>query len=144
MKQQLLKLIFIGLISGTVLAAFLIGVYLLTGIEAYYLLFNVDYIPLLKMLQSKIIVEIAFHYFFCIFSVIGLYYMLTFLNKERHVSYYVSIYTLGSASLFFLTGLSEHTPDLVDMSAWVYWSVGHAIYGFIVGFLVAYWLRPHQ
>lgn len=140
--KQIWQLILIGLVSGTVLAAFLIGVYLLTSNEAYYLLFNVDYIPILKDLQPKIVIEITFHYLFCVISVVGLYFILSLINRERRLLYYVAVYALGSATLFFLTGLSTHTPACTDGAAWIYWSIGHVIYGFFVGFLIEYWIKP--
>src|SRR5690625_4603897 len=85
--KSFIKLIFTGLLGGTILAGFLILVYIFTGNEAYYLLFNVDYIPVLKDLQPVSIVEISFHYIFCIVSVILLFYILKLMRRERRQLY---------------------------------------------------------
>lgn len=134
------KLALIGIGAGTVLAAVLILMYLLTGNTAFYLLFNVDYIPLLKNLQPRIVVEIMFHYVFCMASVVILYYLLRFVQLENRVIIYMIVYTGGSAILFYLTTFFSHKPFSTDVLAWIYWTVGHAIYSVIVGLSIKRWL----
>lgn len=138
--KQFVKLIVIGLCAGTILACVLILVYFLTNNEAYILLFNVDYMPILNRLHPKFIVEIAFHYGFCIASVVLLYQILHMIHREHHMLWYVVIYTSGSAVLFFLTALSSAPPVTTDIEAWSYWTIAHAIYGIIVGGLIRKWV----
>lgn len=135
-----LKLIVIGVLAGAILASVLLAVYFWTDNMAYYLLFNVDYIPLLKDLQPKIAVEIVFHFVFCMASVVCLFYLLSKIDLERRVTAYVLVYTGGSAVLFLLTGLSDHPPLMTDLAAWLYWSAAHALYSVIVGLLVKKWV----
>lgn len=134
--KQLLKLIFIGMFAGLILAGILILLHLWTNNPAYILLFNVDYIPLLKDLGPKPMIGIIFHFTFCIISVVGLFYILKMINQERQVLFYVIVYTSGSAILYFLTVLSTRPPFVTDLSAWIYWTIAHAIYGLIVGLFV--------
>jgi len=138
--KSFIKLIFTGLLGGTILAGFLILVYIFTGNEAYYLLFNVDYIPVLKDLQPVSIVEISFHYIFCIVSVILLFYILKMMGWERRQLFYMVIYTGGSAVLFSLTAFSEAAPALTDFAGWSYWTFGHFIYSVVVGLMIKYWV----
>lgn len=139
-RKELLKLIFIGILAGTILATFLLAIYILIGSEAYLLLFNVDYLPYLKHLHPASIIGVFFHYTFCIMSVVFLFYILKSIHLERQLFMYVVVYTIGSAILFFLTGLSENPPAMTDLSAWGYWTLGHGIYSLIVGWLIKYWL----
>lgn len=131
--KEFIKLIFIAIVAGTVLAGSLILMFALTGNMAFYLLFNVDYIPILKSLQPRLVVEIVFHYVFCIVSVVILYYVLRLVNLERRVFMYMVVYTGGSAILFYLTIFSNAEPDYTDLMAWVYWTGAHWIYSVIVG-----------
>lgn len=138
--KELLKLIFIGILAGTILASFLISIHILTGNEAYLILFEVDYIPILNHLQPASIIGILFHYIFCVLSVVLLYYILKSVHLERLLYIYIVVYTGGSAILFFLTALSDKTPAMTDLTAWCYWTLGHGIYGIIVGLLVKNWV----
>lgn len=138
--QKILTLTVIGIGAGTLLALSLILTYLFTGNMAFYLLFNVDYIPVLKDLNPKIFVEITFHYLFCIASVVVLYYLLEIIRLEHRVTIYLIVYTGGSAILFYLTSFSSQAPYSTNLLAWSYWTVGHAIYGLIVGFSIKRWM----
>lgn len=138
--KQIIKLTGVGILAGTILAGFLIIIHIFTRNEAYQLLFNVDYIPILKSLHPTVVIEIAFHYIFCIVSVVLLFYILKMIHWERQLLFYMVIYTGGSAVLFFLTGLSDTAPDLTDLAAWGYWTVGHFIYSLIVGLLIKRWV----
>jgi hypothetical protein len=137
--RNLLKLVAIGIIAGIVLAGFLKTIHLLTGNQAYILLFNMDYIPLLKMLPPLTINALIFHFLFCIISVVTLFHILKTVHLERHVSPYLIVYTGGAAMLFFLTALTEKPPDTTDVLAWFYWTIGHGIYSLTVGYLIKYW-----
>lgn len=139
LMKKLSKLTLIGLIAGTALAASLIIVYWMTGNMAFYLLFNVDYIPILKEMRPTIVIEIAFHYLFCIVSVILLYYVLAFFRLEHRVMIYVIVYTGGSAILYYLTLFTNYEPHSTDVLAWLYWTGAHTIYSVIVGMFIRRW-----
>lgn len=74
--MSLFKLIIIGILAGISLAGMMHVIYLLTGSEAYQLLYNVDYIPGLQYFQQSTVFGFVFHFLFCIISVIVLYYLL--------------------------------------------------------------------
>ncbi|QUW23687.1 hypothetical protein JSQ81_09390 [Sporosarcina sp. Marseille-Q4063] len=137
--RNLLKLVTIGIIAGIVLAGFMKTIHLLTGNQAYILLFNMDYIPLLKVLPPLTIIVLTFHFLFCIISVVALFHILKTVHLERRVSIYLTVYTGGAAVLFFLTALTEKPPVVTDVFAWLYWTIGHAIYSLTVGYLIKYW-----
>lgn len=63
---SLLKLFTIGVIAGFILAGFLIFIHLLTGNEAYILLFNVDYIPILKDFPYETATGLMLHFVICV------------------------------------------------------------------------------
>lgn len=134
------KLTLIAVIAGTILAVFLKIIQILTGSEAYQLLFNMEYIPLLRNLESIAGMGYLFHFCFCIASVIGLYYVLKFFHSEKKMAAYIIMYTLGSGILYFLTGLTDEPPEVTSISSWTYWTTGHAIYGIVVGILVRNWI----
>lgn len=131
--KELPKLTLIAVVAGTVLAGSLLLIYALTGNMAFYLLFNVDYIPVLKSLQPRLVVEIVFHYLFCVASVVVLYYILRVVNLEKRVLIYILVYTGGSGILFYLTIFTSAEPAYTDLMAWVYWTAAHGIYSVIVG-----------
>lgn len=134
--RTILKLSFIGFIAGVILILPLKILYILTGNTAFILLFNFDYIPVLNELKPVWLFGYIFHFVTCICSVIVLFYILKFLNRQFSVFYYVAVYTVGGGALFFLTCLSEQPPAGNDFAAWMSWTLAHAIFGFAVGILV--------
>ncbi|WP_245183502.1 hypothetical protein [Lentibacillus salicampi] len=112
------------------------AVQLLTGSQAYVLLFNTDYVPLLHDWGPENIGGIAFHFVFCIASVVALFYLLIIIRAERSLTAYFLIYTAGSAILYSLTGLTERPPDPGNVTSWGYWTAAHAVYAVVVGWLV--------
>ncbi|RLL48368.1 hypothetical protein D8M04_03650 [Oceanobacillus piezotolerans] len=139
--KRVMKLTVIGIIAGIILSGSLKIIQLLTHNDAYILLFNTDYIPLINQLHNWSIVGIIFHFVTCISSVIGLFYILRALGIEYSLLAYILVYTVGSAMLFPLTALSEKTPSLTDFPAFIYWTAGHMVYSFAVGLLVKRWVR---
>ncbi|MEN1968470.1 hypothetical protein WMZ97_10395 [Lentibacillus sp. N15] len=136
MMRQLLKLTFIGIVAGIVLAVFLKIIQLLTGNQAFVLLFNTDYIPLLRNIQSSGKVGITFHFVTCILSVIVLFYILKSLHLERSFTAYLVVFTVGGGILYSLTALTEQVPAVTDFAAWAFWTIGHAIFASVVGLLI--------
>ena len=138
------RLIIIGIIAGLALAVLLKMIYVATGNKAYILLYNVDYIPILDKWKSNEAVGIAFHFTFCIASVIGLYFILQRLHMEQQILPYFLTYTVGSGILYFLTALTNRPPAATDAEAWLYWTASHTVYSWIVAALVIHWVHRNE
>lgn len=138
--KQVLKLATIGFFAGVVLIVVLRIVLFLTGNTAYVLLFNFDYIPIVKDLRPTLFFGYVFHFATCIVSVIALYYILSIWNLQKKVVLYVLVNTMGGGALFFLTALSNQPPAANDWMAWIYWTLAHGTYSFVVGVLIKKWM----
>ncbi|QKY70111.1 hypothetical protein [Lentibacillus sp. CBA3610] len=138
--KRLWKLNLIGTVAGITLMALLKVMQMLTGSQAYVLLFNTGYIPVLPDWGPEDFGGIAFHFVFCIVSVIALFYILKMFHLQHSISMYLLIYTAGSAILYSLTGLADRPPALNDFAAWTYWTMTHAVYGLVVGWVIKYWM----
>lgn len=136
--KQFIKLLFTGIIAGLVLGIVLGIIQLLTHNKAFLLLFNMDYIPLVKNLNPGWAMGITFHLLTCITSVVALFYILKIIHHERNIIAYLLTYTIGGGLLFSLTALSNTPPAITDFAAWGYWTFGHAIFSLIVGILIKY------
>lgn len=134
--KQLLKLTSIGLIAGFVLMMVLKLVMEFTNNTAYILLFNFDYIPIVKDLEPVWLFGQLFHYLTCIVSVIALFFILKTWTLQNTIWPYILVYSVGGGGLFFLTALSEQPPAANDVMAWIYWTIAHAIFGYVVGIMV--------
>lgn len=137
--KQILKLTAIGLLAGFVLIWILKIVLIVTGNTAYVLLFNFDYIPVVKDLQPVWLFGYVFHFLTCIVSVIALFYILRHWDFERLIFPYILVYTIGGGALFFLTALSDQPPAATDFMAWLYWTIAHAAFGYVVGASIKKW-----
>ncbi len=138
--KNVMKLTAIGVIAGIFLAAFLKFIQLVTNNQAYNLLLNTDYIPLLNELHPKTVIGFIFHFVTCVASVVILFYLLKIVNLSYKMMPYIIVYTLGSSILFPLTALSERTPALSDYFAWLYWVLGHALYSLFVAIMIKKWM----
>ena len=138
--KQFLKLTAIGIIAGEALILLLYFVLVLTGNTAYFLLFNFDYIPVINELRPVWLFGYVFHFLTCIISVLALYYILKLKGWEKLIAPYILVYSIGGGGLFFLTALSDQPPAADDLMAWIYWTLGHAGYGYVVGALVKRWM----
>lgn len=138
--KQLLKLTTIGLFAGIVLMLVLKIVLVVSGNTAYILLFNFDYIPVVKDLKPIWLFGKVFHFLTCIVSVIALFYILKTWNWEKRIFPYILVYSIGGGVLFFLTSLSNQPPASNDLMAWIYWTVAHACFGYVVGAGVKRWM----
>lgn len=134
--KKLLKLMFTGLFAGFVLMLLLKIVMVFTGNTAYVLLFNFDYVPLIKDLKPIWLFGYFFHFLTCIISVIVLFYILNKWILQKVVFLYILIYMIGGGALFFLTTFSDQPPASSDLMAWVYWTLAHAVFGYTVGILI--------
>lgn len=137
--KDLLKLTTIGLLAGFILILILKIVMIFTGNTAYVLLFNFDYIPVIKDLKPVWLFGYIFHYLTCLISVIVLFQILKTGNWQKLIFPYILVYTIGGGALFFLTSLSDLPPESNDVMAWIYWTGAHAVFGLVVGTLVKKW-----
>ncbi|WP_164214777.1 hypothetical protein [Virgibacillus sp. YIM 98842] len=134
-------LIIIGIIAGIGLSLFMELVRILTGNPASILLYNLDYMPVLKKWSHIRGMGLAFHFVTCIASVVVLFYLLRLMSWEHYIFPYVIVYTAGSALLFFLSALTKTPPKSTDGYAWLHWTAGHGVFGIIVGVLVRLWVQ---
>lgn len=135
-----LMLVIIGAISGFILGLVMKIVRMVTGNEGEILLYNMDYIPILKRWADKNITGLIFHYMTCIVSAVVLFYLLVPLGFEKAIWPYVLVYSAGGGVLFFLSMLTPTPPSHKDVAAWVNWTVSHAIFGVSVGLLIYLWI----
>lgn len=131
----------IGILAGIVLLLMLKLVLLTTGNTAYILLFNFDYVPIVNTLKPVWFFGYVFHFFTCVVSVIALFYILKKWHLQFRILPYILVYGVGGGALFFLTALSDQPPASNDWVAWIYWTLAHGIYGYVVGWLVKKWMR---
>lgn len=126
----------IGIVAGAVLEISLKIVQLITGNDAYILLFNLDYMPVLKQWNDTIGAGAAFHYLTCIGSVLFLYFLLRPFRLQYRILPYVLVYGGGGGLLYFLSALTDTPPAWNDFMAWFWWTGGHAIFGLVSGGLI--------
>lgn len=132
--------ILIGIISGIILALFLKIPELLWNIEAYNLLFEVSYIPILNQLHPVWLIEGLFHFVTCISSLWILYYLLAYFKRETQLSTYILVIGIGSALLYFLTIFPYNTPSITDYTAWIFWVLGHGLFSLTGWYLIQKWI----
>lgn len=137
---QLFKLTTIGLFAGIVLLLVLKLVMVFTGNTTYILLFNFDYIPLIKDLKPIWLFGYIFHFLTCVLSVIALFHILKNWALQKKIFSYILVYSIGGGALFFLTALSDQPPAANDIMNWIYWTIAHAIFGYVVGTSVKKWI----
>ncbi|GAB3059720.1 hypothetical protein ACFOU0_05250 [Salinicoccus sesuvii] len=131
-----LKLVLTGIVSGVVFTAILKFIRLVTGNKANMLFYNINYIPILKHWSHSRLLGRLFHYSCCMASVVIMYLLLVPFGYETEILAYVIISTFGGSILYFLTHLSKAPPASDDYMAWLYWTLGHAIFGACVGCMV--------
>lgn len=134
----------IGLISGLVLALFLKIPQILWQVQAYNLLFEVSYIPLLKEMHPTWLIQGVFHFATCIFSLAILYYLLSYFNKETQLMFYIFIVGIGSTLLYFLTLFPNNTPPITDYVAWSFWTLGHVLFSLTGWYLIRKWIGERE
>ena len=135
-----LQLVLIGAVSAIILGGVMKILRKLTGNKADILLYNMDYMPVLKRWSDKWITGVIFHFATCICSAVVLYYLLILFGLELTVWPYVLVFTAGGGILYFLSVLTEKPPAYNDFAAWFSWTFGHCIFGISVGYLVSIWI----
>lgn len=128
-----IKLIAIGLTAGAVLAESLRFIHTISDIDAYNLLFNFDYIPVIGIHSNTSGWSgMTFHYFTCVSSVLVSYHFFKIFKLEKKALPYVGLFFIGSAMLYFLTGLSPEPPVWNDWLAFSFFGLAHLLYAIIV------------
>lgn len=122
----------IGLLAGCILGAFLYLFQQWTGVPVYILLMNVDYFPVLGEMDFPHLLEFSFHLFVSIVIVYFLYFILKKKNLEQKLIPYLLLNGAIGLIIFPTTMLSDKTPDLDNIWAWIIWFLGHIIYGFSI------------
>lgn len=124
-----------GLIGGLILTFLFKWIESSTGEKVYTFLLNIDYIPVVGDIVFPEWVEVVFHLVVSVAVAIGfcVMYHLRPTWKKRALT----ICTIGSImigiALFPTTALSDRTPELTDGLSLLYWLVGHAIFGAVLG-----------
>lgn len=142
--MRLIKLMTTGIIGGVTLTFVMYFINIATGNKAYILLYNVDYIPILRQFQDSTIVGFVFHFVFCMISVIVLFYLLKYFHIENYFLPYLFTYSIGSAILYFLSFLTNKPPLSSDEVSWLYWTMSHILFGIVVGLLIKYWVNDQS
>lgn len=131
--------IWIGTVSGALLAILLKAAEALTGKKVYTLLLNVDYIPILKDYQFTELTEVSFHLLISII-ICGIIIQL-FMRSGGTIRRQIVVLSLFAnvfigMMLYPTVLLSDRTPEFTDAAALFLWLAGHAVYGWAAGFLV--------
>lgn len=132
-----LKIIWIGGISGVVLGVFLKLTEQITSNRVYTLLLNVDYIPILKDLPLNEFGEFMLHMIVSVILVPVIYVALKQIGHEQNLFAYTLLSSLIGAVIYITTSFSERTPDLLDGTSFLFWVIGHVLFGWVTGFLIA-------
>lgn len=146
-RENRLKAILIGFVTGMLLALSLKAIQHLTGDKVYTLLLNVDYFPVLKDFEFSEPVEVLFHLIVSIIlcMIIAFFYIHNrrFFSKNIVLSTML-LNTVIGLLLFPTTSFSNRTPELTDGSALCWWLAGHAVYGLALGFFIQKWFRQKE
>lgn len=139
-KRGFHNAIFSGLISGLLLAAFLKIVEQNTHLKVYTLLLNVDYIPYINQFVFPELVEVIFHLIVSIALACCLYSLIVYLQiicRKKMIAFSTFFCLLIGAALYPTTTFSDRTPTFSSIPSLSFWMIGHIIYGFILGALIA-------
>lgn len=131
----LIKAVLAGLLSGLVLGLFLKLIQSITNLNVYTLLLNVDYVPFLKDMTLPEIVEFSLHIIISVMLAFGVNFYITRkgLKEETIHRFVISVSIVVGLLLFPTTVLSERTPSITNTYAFLFWMVGHWIYGLVLG-----------
>lgn len=132
--------IYIGLMNGILLGLILKFIEHITHIGVYTLLLNVDFIPVIGTVQWSEPIEFLFHVLISIIISIAFVYIAQRLHlgpsfwKLLVLSFLLSLPTFGL--YFILSELAiKEVPLWNDWQAFVYWSIGHLIYVWVLALM---------
>ncbi|MEK4298448.1 hypothetical protein MKY30_03375 [Oceanobacillus sp. FSL W8-0428] len=121
-----------GILSGFVLGGFLYVFQQWTAIPVYTLLMNVDYFPVLGSMYLPDWIEISLHLLVSTSVVWVLYLLLKMKKLEQRLALYLLCNGVIGLIIFPTTILSDRTPEIDNIWAWIIWLSGHMVYGFSV------------
>lgn len=119
----------VGFVSGCVLGSFLYALQQWTAIPVYTLLMNVDYFPVIGGMNLPDWVELSFHLGVSVAIVWILYRLLTKKHLEQNLMPYICCNAAIGLLIFPTTMLSDRTPEIDSIEAWLIWLAGHIVYG---------------
>lgn len=124
-----------GLIGGFVLTFLFKWAESVTGEKVYTFLLNVDYIPVVGTIAFPEWIEVSFHLIVSIAVALGFYimYQLRPHWKNRALAICTIVSVIIGVALFPTTALSARTPEITNSVALLYWLLGHAIFGAVLG-----------
>ncbi|WP_134701759.1 hypothetical protein [Ammoniphilus sp. YIM 78166] len=138
LKRILLWGSWAGVVSGSLLGLLLKLVEHYSHIRVYTLLLNVDYIPLLNQFFLPELIEFSLH----LLVSVGLSIILLYILEKKEVGKLEGFQVVFVVSLLIglllypTTSLSSRTPALTDGLAWIYWLLGHGLYGGVLGLML--------
>ncbi|MCW3793673.1 hypothetical protein OM416_18950 [Paenibacillus sp. LS1] len=119
-----------GILSGVVLGFFLKVIQANTGEQVYTLLLNIDFVPGLPLTLPEFI-EFSLH---LIVSVaIAIFYLWWVQRSGLPMFKGILLGAVSSLLYIPLSQLSPRVPDLYDLTAILYWIVGHLLFGIVLG-----------
>ncbi|GEN89859.1 MULTISPECIES: hypothetical protein [Oceanobacillus] len=121
-----------GILSGFVLGGFLYVFQQWTAIPVYTLLMNVDYFPVLGSMYLPDWIEFSLHLLVSTSVVWVLYLLLKMKKLEQRLALYLLCNGVIGLIIFPTTILSDRTPEIDNIWAWIIWLSGHMVYGFSV------------
>lgn len=138
-SKGLFNAVLYGLYTGIFLTFFFKIAQQVTSLKVYTLLLNVDYIPILNSYAFPEFIEIIFHIIISIALSVCLYMFLIKIivrTQKQIIVLSIVICSLIGVALYPTTALSTRTPDITSISSFAIWLFGHAIYGYLLGFLL--------
>lgn len=124
-----------GLIGGLVLTFLFKWIESSTGEKVYTFLLNVDYIPIIGDIAFPEWLEVVFHLVVSVAVAIG--FLIMYRLRPSWKKRAIMICTVGSViigiALFPTTALSDRTPEITDGLSFLYWLLGHAVFGAVLG-----------
>ncbi|ANE47248.1 hypothetical protein SY83_14325 [Paenibacillus swuensis] len=128
-----------GLTAGAILGALFKGVEAWTNHLVYVLLLNVDYIPGLRSWITQEWQQFSIHMMLSVSVALSFAYGF----HKRGITgrgriLYAVLFSLSLGALLYPTTLlSEVTPSFTDLGAFFWWMTGHALYGWVAGWILS-------
>lgn len=128
-----------GLFSGILLGLFLKIVEQITSYKVYTLLLNVDYIPVVNSIKFSETVEFGLHLFVAvILSILLTWYVgLKHWSARKRIYFGIGVGLMIGLLLYPTTFFSDRTPELTSIPSLILWLLGHGLYGWVLGILLA-------
>lgn len=139
-----LKLAAIGIFTGTIFGLIMKLIEFWTEKKVYTLLLNIDYIPILQDWNLNEFLEFSLHLIVSIGVVFVLYYGFKLFKWHLKISSYIIANIIIASGLYLTTSFSDRTPELTDGVAFIYWVIGHAIYGALLGLTLRQFRESNQ